>query len=88
MDAMRWNHKPRRIPDLDRSDLETIVLLVREYGNQNLPVFSARLMRKIEESLTAYRWEDGIIRKESTKFPSLITWPPGTEKYSHGPSFG
>lgn len=87
-----WEHKPRRVPDLDRSDLETICLLVREYGNKNIPIFSARLMKKIEESMIAYRMEDELLqrardRMEKPKIKTWITWPPGTEKYSNGPFF-
>lgn len=58
---MTWEHKPRRVPDLDRKDLETIVLLVREYGNEHVPLFSKRLMLKVEESLEAYRREDALL---------------------------
>lgn len=73
---------------MDRSDIETIAFLVREYGNQNIPVFSRRLMRKIEESLMSYRKEDEVLRG-ATKIliPTMIIWPPGTEKYSNGPFF-
>lgn len=85
---MKWDHKPRRVPDLDRSDLETIVILVREYGDKNIPVFSKRLMLKIEESLSAYRWQDELLRTPvKTQIPTLISWPIGTEKYSNGPFF-
>lgn len=85
---MKWDHKPRRVPDLDRADLETIAILVREYGDQNLPVFSKRLMRKIEESLSAYRWEDELMKKKANPpIYTEITWPPGTERYSNGPFF-
>ena len=60
---MTWEHKPRRVPDLDRRDLETIVLLVREYGNEHIPLFSKRLMLKVEEALDAYRDEDALLRR-------------------------
>jgi hypothetical protein len=58
---MTWEHKPRRVPDLNRKDLETIVLLVREYGKQHVPIFSGRLMLKVEEGLEAYRREDALL---------------------------
>ena len=84
----RWEHKPDRVPDLDRSDLETISLLVREFGIQNIPIFSKRLMQKVEKSLAAYHWEDGLLGKhKKPKIKTSVTWLPGTERYSNGPFF-
>lgn len=60
---MTWEHKPRRVPDLDRKDLDTIALLVREYGEEHIPLFSKRLMLKLEESFEAYRREDALLRR-------------------------
>lgn len=72
---------------MDRSDLETIVLLIKEYGVQNIPVFSKKLLKKVEESLSAYHWEDEILKKAKEKMKIMVTWPKGTEKYSNGPFF-
>ena len=84
----RWEHKPDRVPNLDRSDLETISLLVREFGNRTIPIFSKRLMQKVEKSLAAYRWEDGLLAKyKNPGIRTLVTWPAGTERYSNGPFF-
>jgi hypothetical protein len=66
-----------RIPDLDRKDLETIAILVRDYGKKNMPVFSKRLMEKVNRSLESYK----------TSKNSIITWPEGTEYLSQGPFF-
>lgn len=60
---MTWEHHPRRVPDLDRRDLETIVLLVREYGKRHVPIFSKRLMLKVDEALEAYRLEDALLER-------------------------
>lgn len=84
---MTWSHKPDRVPRLDRSDLETIILLVREYGNKNVPIFSKRLMSKVEESMKVYLWEDELLKRGEKKKKSFLTWPAGTERYSNGPFF-
>ena len=68
-----------RIPNLDKRDLETIALLVREYGQKNIPLFSKRIMEKVDRSLEAY--------KKTTRSP-IVTWPEGTEYLSRGPFFG
>lgn len=65
---MNWEHKPRRVPDLDGKDLETIALLVREWGEQHIPLFSKRLMLKVGESLEAYRREDALLRNAREKY--------------------
>jgi hypothetical protein len=58
-----WEHKPDRVPQLDRKDLQTISLLVEEYGKKHIPIFSKRLMMKVEESMEAYRIEDDLLRR-------------------------
>ena len=60
---MTWEHKPDRVPRLDRKDLETISLLVEKYGREHIPIFSERLIMKVEESMEAYRTEDALLRK-------------------------
>lgn len=60
---MTWEHKPDRVPQLDRRDLETIALLVREYGNKHVPLFSKRLMLKVHEAMESYRLEDALLNQ-------------------------
>lgn len=81
---MKW--KPDRVPDLDRCDLETIVLLVREYGSKHIPVFSKRLMQKVEESLGVYIDEEKS-QTRLDKRKTMLKWPEGTEYLSNGPFF-
>lgn len=64
---MTWEHHPRRLPDLDRLDLGTIAMLVRDYGLRHLPLFSKRLMLKVEEAREAYRREDALLDKAREK---------------------
>ena len=60
---MTWEHKINKVPQLDRTDLQTISLLVEEYGKKHVPIFSKRLIMKVEESMEAYRIEDRLLRK-------------------------
>lgn len=57
-----WQHKPNRVPQLDLLDLKTIVWLVDNHGSRDIPIHSKRLMKKINESMSVYEWEKGLIK--------------------------
>lgn len=57
-----WSHKPDRVPQLDLLDLKTIVWLVDNHGQREIPIHSKRLMKKINESMSVYEWEKGLIK--------------------------
>lgn len=60
-----WKHKPDRVPQLDLLDLKTIVWLINNHGNREIPVFSKRLMKKISESISVYEWEKSLVEEEN-----------------------
>jgi hypothetical protein len=57
-----WDHRPSRVPQLDLLDLKTIVWLVDNYGERDIPIHSKRLMKKINESMSVYEWEKELIK--------------------------
>lgn len=60
---MSWQHKPSRVPDLDYQDLLTIIWLVKNHGERDIPLFSKRIMKKINESMSVYEEEKRLINK-------------------------
>jgi hypothetical protein len=58
-----WEHKKNRIPQLDLLDLKTIIWLVENHGNRDIPLFSKRLMKKVNESMSVYQWEKELLEK-------------------------
>lgn len=56
-DYGNWSHKTDKVPQLDLLDLKTIVWLVNNYGEKNIPIHSKRLIKKINESMSVYEWE-------------------------------
>jgi hypothetical protein len=56
-------HYAKRVPDLDHEDLLTIKYLIDNFGMEKIPIFSKKLQRKIQESLSIYEWEQKLIKK-------------------------
>jgi len=64
-----WEHKKNRIPQLDLLDLKTIIWLVENHGNRDIPLFSKRLMKKVNESMSVYQWEKELLEKAAITYP-------------------
>jgi hypothetical protein len=63
------NVRPDRNPTLDRDDLELILLLI-EGGirPQTESPAAQKLKKKVENSLSVYHWEDGLLEEARRKF--------------------
>ena len=60
-------HKADRVPDLERSDLEVILALI-DTVPEDEEIRSLR--RKVEESMSFYRWQDSLIEQARKNFKS------------------
>lgn len=55
-----WKDRPDRVPNLERQDLETIIALMDTVPEDE---GIRRLRKKIEASMSVYKWEDDLIEK-------------------------
>jgi hypothetical protein len=53
-------HKADRVPNLERSDLEVILALIDTVPEDDE---IRSLKRKVEESMSFYRWQDSLIEE-------------------------
>lgn len=60
-----WKDRPDRVPNLERQDLETIIALMDTVPEDE---GIRRLKKKIEASMSVYRWEDSLIEKARISF--------------------
>jgi hypothetical protein len=58
-------HKADRVPDLERSDLEVILALIETVPEDD---DIRKLRRKVEESMSVYRWQDSLIEEARRKY--------------------
>jgi hypothetical protein len=62
-------HKVERVPNLERRDLEVILALI-ETVPEDEEIRS--LKRKIEDSMSVYRWQDSLIEEARMKWENIL----------------
>jgi hypothetical protein len=58
-------HRPNIVPELERSDLEVILALIDTVPEDEE---IRKLKRKVEESMSFYRWQDSLIEEARRKY--------------------
>jgi hypothetical protein len=58
-------HPADRVPDLERKDLEVILALIDTVPeDEDIRI----LKRKVDESMSVYRWQDSLIEEARRKY--------------------
>lgn len=61
-------HRPDRVPSLERSDLEVILALIETVPEDEE---IRKLKRKVEDSMSFYRWQDSLIEEARRKWGKI-----------------
>jgi hypothetical protein len=63
-------HPADRVPDLERKDLEVILALIDTVPEDE---DIRNLKRKVDESMSVYRWQDSLIEEARRKYGTKDT---------------